>query len=478
MFSLHDTQLPNPIFLPTDPYQIIKTPESLVRQMLDIFPEDAWRNPDWRYLNPVSKTGVFELWMYAKLMKGLEWVMPDKEERRDYIVGEMIYSFCPNYATYLLTRRHFLGMVYGKDKYKDVRNNVHQIDFLDKDSVEIGTTGEIFMKKAEKNVKFSVVVGNPPYQQSDGAGGGGASAKALYPIFVEKAMELNPDYMSMVIPAPWMSGNGKGTASFLERMLACKKLASIRSTEKSEEWFPGVLLPGGIMYFLMKGDKDDTIVNINGEDTDLDGQEVILVDPMGISIRDKVLSKCEEVFENKMFSRNPYGIISAWNDWSDDPDSSYVCHTKGGAGGGEITKLLSKEHVKKNEETIDKWKLCIPKAYGAERGSTGNPFIVKPGAIITETYLMIGCFDTEDEVLNAELFIRTYLAQYLVSLLKVKNTSSKTFKFVPYLDFTRPYTNQDLYDMFDLTKKEIEHVENTTKNYIVFRTSKRVGKKN
>jgi site-specific DNA-methyltransferase (adenine-specific) len=469
MTAAFHARLPNPVQKKNE-NQMVKTPAPLVFNMCESFPKDVWSNPRLKWLVPVSKNGEFELELFRRLMMGLIVAIPDYEERRNWIVNEMIYSFAPTPACELIVRRNYLGKVWNNMRgFLTLKGNVQTRDFL---KARLGKNGEVMVKKEangkETYVKFDCIVGNPPYQLSDGAGGGGASAGALYPDFVQKATECNPSYLSMVIPAPWMTGNGKSTSSFLKMMLSCKKLTNIVSTEKSEDWFPGVLIPGGVMYFMWEASKNDHVVKINGKDMNLEGQEVILV--VGVTIRDKVVAKCDTFFESKMLLSNPYGLRSNYSDWSDDFETSYVCHVKGGSGGGEMTKLVNKKHIAKNLDTIDKWKLCIPKAYGAERGSTGKTFIVKPGNIVSETYLVIGVFDTNEEVKNAEAFINTYLVQYLVSLLKVKNTSSKTFKFVPYLDFTRSYSNEDLYAMFDLSKEEIEHVEKTTRNYIVFRS--------
>src|SRR6266404_7877090 len=129
-FSMHD-KLPNPIFKSTDSYQAIKTQESLTNKVLDIFPKEIWSNKNLRWLFPASKSGVFELHTYMRLMEGLKDQIVDREERRDWIVQNMIHSFCATYATWLFSSRMFLGKVYNEIKnYQELKGNVYQIDFL------------------------------------------------------------------------------------------------------------------------------------------------------------------------------------------------------------------------------------------------------------------------------------------------------------------------------------------------------------
>lgn len=469
MLSFHD-RLPNPV-QKVGENQVVKTPTALVESILDIFPPKIWEDKNLRWINPVSKTGVFELGIYARLMKGLAIAIPDWEERRTWIIKEMIWSLCPTKACELFVRRNYLGKVWDDMAgFMTLEGNVQQRDFL---TAKLGKSGEVMVKKdangKEKYVKFDCVVGNPPYQ--DSAKNDRSDPKNIYPDFVLKAMALNPEYMSMVIPARWMSGSGKGIAKFLQTMIGGKKIAKIISTENSKVWFPDVDIKGGTCYFLYDDKHKSSITNVNSVDIDLEDQDTISTDIIGLSIKNKVLAACKNTFNKTILGTNPFGVASNHSDWSSDANNSYICHCSGGMGKGDKTNLLSKHLISRNIDSVAKYKVCVATAYGKGSDGLGEPFIIVPNHIVSQSYAVVFTSLAKVEAENAMQFLSSKIAQYLVSLVKkTQDNSKRVFRYLPYLDFTRSYTDQDLYTIFDLTKEEIEHVENTTKYFPIFKT--------
>ena len=117
-----------------------------------------------------------------------------------------------------------------------------------------------------------------------------------------------------------------------------------------------------------------------------------------------------------------------------------------------------------NQQWVDKWKVLTSNGYGAGEGYPhqiiGVPILAEPGSCCTETYIVCGVFDTEQEAKNFETYMRTRFFRFLVALRKnTQHVTQSRFKFVPLLDMSKSWTDEKLYKTFDLSSEEIDFID-------------------
>ena len=468
------------------------TPPAVVNKMLDMLPAELWSNPDAKFLDPVSKTGVFLREIAKRLMDGLAEQIPDVQERADHIFGKQLYGLAITELTALMSRRSVYCSKFANGRYSvctafdDEQGNIRyeptahtwqndkciycgvsKLNTYDRDEeMERHAYQFIHTSHPEKifpNMKFDVIIGNPPYQLSDG--GNGASAKPIYHLFIEKAKKLNPRYLVMIIPARWYAG-GKGLDEFRDEMLHDNRISNLVDYFDSTDCFPGVDLSGGVCYFLWQRDKRGKC-NVT---TIRDGKSLSIKRPLlennqlsfirfneAVSIVNKI-NTGKENFSKLVSSRKPFGFstnVSIQQTKGYDSVEIYAYPKNG---------YIEKDLVKVNRNWIDKYKVYISKAYG-ERGSfpymiLPRPFIGAPNTCASETYLVVGPFSSENECENVISYIKTKFFRFLVLLKKnTQDATSKVYSFVPVQNFNESWTDEKLYAKYGLTAEEIAFIE-------------------
>ena len=256
------------------------TSPQLANKVLDLLPQEVWHDSSTTFLDPFTKTGVFLREITRRLLKGLEDEIPDLQKRIDHILNYQVWGIAITELTALLSRRTLYCSKKANSKYSiddmfdTPDGHIHykaiehmwagdrcvycgaKRDQYDRSSeLESYTYEFIHTYHPERifNMQFDVIVGNPPYQLSDG--GFGKSAAPIYQKFVQQAQKMNPRYLSMIIPSRWFSG-GRGLDEFRAEMLADKHLRVLTDYESFKEVFPGVDLAGGACYFLWDRDHE------------------------------------------------------------------------------------------------------------------------------------------------------------------------------------------------------------------------------
>ena len=445
-----------------------------------------------------SKTGLYPLYVtYSLFRRRLDEYIKaeciDKEtvsvqEEQvvwDDIVENNMYVICNTPMAKGITRRTLFGF-----RQVDQKANIKNVQLIERASKdqeglvkELKSVGFWKGNSSKQEMKFNAVVGNPPYQIMDG-GGTGSSATPIYNKFVDLAKLLNPNNVSMIIPAKWYTG-GKGLDEFRANMLNDKQLIKLFDYEDSRDCFPTVDIAGGVCYFLWnKGSDNKCVVTsilgsfrnestryLNEHDTFIRNQKVL-------DIINKVKSQTFTGFLSQtVYSRKPFGIRSFQRGFPAKPGRNISLF-----GSDGITYMEEKD-VPQNKEIVDKWKVIMSKASAEHAGQTdanGRKRIVSrlevlpPYTICTESYLLLDIFDNEEEAQNLKKYIRTCFTRFLLaSILITQNIVRDKFKFVPIQNYKNnsdidwsqsiPDIDRQLYTKYNLSDDEIAFIEKMIK---------------
>jgi site-specific DNA-methyltransferase (adenine-specific) len=473
------------------------TPPEIANKMLDLLPKELWSNPDAKFLDPACKSGVFLREIAKRLLVGLQDKIPDLQARVDHIFHEQLYGIAITEMTSLLSRRSvyctkYPNSIYSVSKFDDpvgnirYKNTAHlfkngrclfcgasESSFGDKEraGLEKHAYELIHTAKPEEifKMKFDVIIGNPPYQLDDG--GAKASASPIYQYFVDDCKKLKPRYLLMIIPARWYGG-GKGLEDFRAEMISDKHNRVLVDYLNAVDCFPGVEIKGGVCYFLWDRDeeglceittyKDNTIFERSKRYLKEGKSDVFIRFKQGVDILKKVTQFGEKTMDEIVSPQKPFGLRTFVQGGKNPADGCVKLFQNGGIG------YIKRSDITKNEDWIDKPKVLVSAAYNAgdnyPHQILGKPIIADKGSCCTETYEVVGPVNTHLEAENLAFYISTKFFRFLVMLKKTsQHAAPSVFSFVPVQDFTKKWTDNDLYLKYGLSESEIAFVESMIK---------------
>ena len=492
------------------------TPPELANRVLDLLPQELFKNPDTKFLDPFTKSGVFLREIVKRLDRGLEPLMPERQLRIDHILHNQVFGIAITELTSYLSRRSLYCSKHANGKYSVSPFSTESGNILYANRSHTwengkckfcGASQQVYDRGSEAeqyaymfihtdnpkqffgNMKFDVIIGNPPYQLSFGIEGANSSnAKSIYNLFIDQAIALSPRYLVMITPSRWMTRTAQGIPdSWVDKMLNDHRLKEMHDFEDSKACFPNVSIMGGVNFFLWDSnfhgpchytfypEKMERALTRN-DYLDSMSSGVVIRDAKALSIIEKISKNTPQYYadsENnfsalvspKHYFDDSTLLTSNWKGYYDTYDKTHPIKYYLNVNASRTFKWISLDQIPKNRSTKDLHKVFIPAANGSKDIVLGLPFYGEPNSVCSQTYLVIG-YDRErhnyskQECENIITYIKTRFFRYLVSIKKkTQNGPRGVYQFVPIQDFTHPWTDEMLYKKYNLSEEEIAFIE-------------------
>lgn len=475
------------------------TPPEVAKAMLDLVPQELFKDPNTKFFDPATKTGVFLREIARRLKNGLKEEIPDLQKRLDHIYKNQIFGIAITELTGLMSRRSLYCSKHADGPYSvatTFNNSDGNIRFeriehdwdssgkctfcgASKEQFDRGSELETHayefihikdLKELEK-MKFDLIISNPPYQlETQGAG---RQARPIYHLFVEQAKKLRPRYLSMITPSRWFAG-GMGLDTFRSDMMNDKHIRVLVDYLNGKDCFPQSSV-GGVNYFLWDRDNPGQceFTNIiqgkrNTMMRDLNTHSVLVRFNEGISILSKVQHQSFKSIQDIISPLMPFGLGTDYRGRKRKNPGDYTLHASTGIS------YVSPEEVPRGHEYIDYYKILISKTSSEHAGEpseqgdfkvlTSSMKVIGPGEICTHSYFIIGRFESSAEAENLYSYLCTKFVRFLLLLsISSINLSKLVFTFVPLQDFSKSWTDEELYRKYHLEEHEIEFIESIIK---------------
>ena len=450
----------------------LETPRHIVRSGVT----DRVFSPRSTVLEINSKSGLYPLYAAYSIYRARldeEWckhnaIAPGRAKALwEQTLKENIFVVCKTPMAVAITKRTLCGFNTAQVNAQYYPDLIQCLTHSSQDVVSNLCDAKGFWGlNDKKEMKIDAIIGNPPYQVLDG--GNAASAVPVYNRFVGLAKSLNPQYLSMIIPAKWYNG-GKGLEAFRKEMLSDKHIALLFDYIDGHDCFPTVDIAGGICYFLRDLGHNGlckVITQQQGEriitQRELDTDDVFIRHTKAITILEKIKKSTSSFLT--IYPRKPFGLPT---NVKPTPSGNIKLRYNGGIG------AFQSDRVVVNADLIGKWKVITSRLtveHAGKADKSGQKRIIstleilEPDTVCAETYLLLGTFDTKNEALNFYNYIKTRFVRCLISMITATQQLSRAnFRFVPIQDFTQPWTDAELYAKYNLTTDEIDYIERTTK---------------
>lgn len=440
--------------------------------------QDVFR-PEAHILEINSKSGLYPLYVAYNIYRSrVEKVKAKYGEIGhafamslwDATIEENILVVCKTPMAKSITKRTLAGFRDTKVNAQYYPNLIENITERPDAVVNTFHDGKHFWKINENtSMKLDAIVGNPPYQLVSTSDNQNRNPP-IYHKFVQLSIRLAPNYMSLITPARWYSSNIL-MGNFPYEFMSDRRIQYLHDYTNANDIFPTVEIKSGVCYFLWNKQhcgkcQIASTINGNTEYSERfllsDYDDIFIRYNLGIPIIKKVQSRRETSISTIISPQNPFGFNTAVRGVDKKTSNSISIYSK-----GLVKKYIDKNEVSLHKEWIDKVKIIMPKA--AEDGVLpgkviGTCHIIPSNTCCNGTYVVVGPFDNEDICKNAKYYLYTKFARFLVGMKKMtQDLKDQTFALVPLQDFSKPWTDAELYKKYNLDENEIAFIESMIK---------------
>lgn len=396
------------------------TPLEWIEKMLDLLPLEVWSNPSLKWYDPANGIGNFMVCVYYRIMDGLQDVIKDEDDRKIHIIKNMLFMSELNSKNAFVCKT-----IFGE------KCNLYEGDSLSFD----------FQKVWNISTDELIIVGNPPYNKELTRSGG----SPFYNEFIERFID-NCKYLLFIVPSRWFSG-GKGLDKFRNMMLARKDIQNIIHNPNSKDIFgSGVDIEGGINYFL-KNKTYNGLCNFNNSMLDLSQFDIVIDNKY-----QTIIQKMNEVNSiTSIYQGRCFGIETNDKHLTNDKTlvKCYVSKQKG------FEKYIDQKYISKD---YNFWKVVTAEANGKSK-RFGNIFVASPTEIHSGSYISFKV-GSEDEAKSLKSYMLCKLPNFLLGLRKAsQHINEGTCKWIPLPPLDRIWTDEDVYNYFKISKKEIDMIK-------------------
>lgn len=451
---------------------IIFSPQKIALEMIEALPSEIW-NRHTKFLDPCCKSGIFLKEIRRKLMASEDLIQAfsDEDDREEHIDTTQLYGLSVSERCLLTSTRNAYGRLRTDSNIRYINNYIQQVKDKDTDYKKL-------IKEEFGEVKFDVVIGNPPYQETN---------RSIYHYFIHKGIELNPQHIMMIVKNNWLC---RDEFQDIRNTMINYGLKTIVNYSKSGDIFPEVSVAVTIIDIQrnFKGNTQyrEIVRNQIVEEFDFKALEntVIHRGKEESTIVTKTFSKnnmSKRAMHEKVFGiatdgkigfsgKGQYVNASINKKMSNDIKLMYMDGRK------HIVKYISRSDVPKGTEYIDKYKIVCGRILALGQNVITSISVVEPSIITSQSWGILSVCDNINEAKHIEKYVKTRFFRYLarVKLGDGTNTiGSGYFEYVPLQDFTLKSDinwsqsvaeiDKQLYQKYNITQDEIDYIEKIIK---------------